>query len=94
MHEYGTSELSELIRADGSVVPLASDAAWSREMTYNTPWVRWDPSTPFVVNPGDQFHLHCAWNNTTDQPIGFPREMCVGSGFVLEAMPQAICDAS
>lgn len=94
LHEYGKSILSQVVRADGTVVDLASDPSWASEMTFNTPWVKWDPATPFVVNPGDQFHLHCVWSNTTDQPIGFPREMCVASGFVLEAMPQAICDAS
>lgn len=94
LHEYGSAETSELLRSDGSVVPMASDSGWTSEQTFNTPWVKWDPAAPFVVNPGDQFHLHCVWNNGTDQAIGFPREMCVGSGFVLEAMPQAVCDAS
>ena len=94
LHEYGDAEMSELIRGDGTTVPMAANSGWTSEQTFNTPWVKWDPAAPFVVNPGDVFHLHCVWNNGTDQAIGFPREMCVGSGFVLEAMPQAVCDAS
>jgi hypothetical protein len=94
MHEWGKAETSELIRADNSVVPMAKDMGWSPEQTFNTPWVQWDPSAPMVVNAGDRFHLTCTYHNDTDAAIMFPREMCVGSGFVLEAMPQAICDAS
>ena len=41
----------------------------------------------------DRFHLSCSWANMTDTAVAFPREMCVGSGFVLEGMPQSVCDA-
>jgi len=94
MHEYGSSELSELIHPDSTTEMMAMDMGWSSEQTFNTPWVKWDPSAPFIVNPGDVFHLQCTWTNTTDQAVIFPAEMCVGSGFVLEAMPQAVCGAS
>ena len=82
MHEYGSAESSELIRSDGTVVPMASDSGWTSEQTFNTPWVKWDPSAPFVVNPGDQFHLHCVWNNTTIRTSAF-RARC--------ASPAASC---
>ncbi len=94
MHEYGTSETSELIRADGTHVPMAMDMGWTSEQTFNTPWVQWDPTTPFAVSSGDTFHLSCSWTNTTDQAVTFPTEMCVGSGFVLQAMPQSVCGAT
>lgn len=94
MHEYGDSEITQVTRADGTVVPLANDVGWTQEKTFNTPWVKWDPSAPLVINPGDKFNLSCTWRNDTDKPVIFPREMCVGSGFVLEAMPQSVCDAS
>jgi hypothetical protein len=93
LHEYGVEIASEIIRSDGTVVPRAHDMGRSPEQTFNTPWVKWDPSTPMVVNPGDQFHVTCTWKNTTTAEIDFPREMCVATGFVLEAMPQSVCEA-
>ncbi|HTR55967.1 MAG TPA: hypothetical protein VMJ10_35065 [Kofleriaceae bacterium] len=94
MHQWGAGEFSEVIHADGTTTQMASDPIWSPELTYNTPWVHWSPSTPFVVKASDVFHLHCSWHNTTDTDILFPTEMCVGSGMVLEGMPQAVCEAN
>jgi hypothetical protein len=91
MHEYGRSMFSELVRQDSTVVSMSRDTSWSPEQAFNAPWVRWDPAAPLVVNPGDQFHVSCTWHNTTDAAIATPREMCIASGFTLEAMPQAIC---
>jgi len=93
LHEYGKSIFSEVVRQDGTVVPMANDMGWSPEQTFNAPWVKWDPATPMIVNPGDRFHISCTWHNTTSAEIDFPREMCVSTGFVLEAMPQSICAA-
>jgi hypothetical protein len=93
MHEYGTSVFSEVVRQDTTVVPVSMDAAWRPEQAFNAPWVRWDPTSPMVVNPGDQFHVSCTWHNMTSADIGPPREMCIASGFTLEAMPQTICQA-
>ncbi len=72
---------------------MENTANWSSELTFNTPWMTWDPSTPFVVQAGDVFHLNCTWKNTTSDPVLFPTEMCVATGFTLEAMPQAVCEA-
>jgi hypothetical protein len=93
MHQYGSAEMSEIIHTDGSTTQMASNPIWSPELTYNTPWVHWDTSTPFVVKAGETFHLQCSWHNTTSNDILFPTEMCVGSGMVLEGMPQAVCEA-
>jgi hypothetical protein len=93
MHEIGASMYSEVIRQDGSVVPLANDPMWSPEQAFNAPWVKWDPASAMVVNAGDRFHVSCTWRNTTGVEVTVPREMCVASGFTLEAMPQSICAA-
>jgi hypothetical protein len=72
---------------------MEDNQTWSTDLTFNTPWLHWDLTTPFVVKQGDTFHLSCTWDNTTDSDIAFPTEMCVGTGFVLEAMPQSVCEA-
>jgi hypothetical protein len=94
MHEYGSSELSEVARLDGTMTTMSHDTTWAPEQAFNAPWVRWDVASPMVVNPGDRFHVSCTWNNPTSADIHFPREMCVASGFALEAGPQVSCIAN
>jgi hypothetical protein len=94
MHEWGARVWSELIRVDGTKVLLAEDDAWSKDLTFNPSWVRWDIATPFVVQPGDTYHVQCTWQNTTPDALVFPVEMCVATGFTLEAMPQSVCEAT
>ncbi len=95
MHQWGMAETTELIHAaDGTHTMMENSPSWSAELTYNTPWINYGVTTPFIVKAGDTFHLSCTWNNNTDSPILFPTEMCVGTGFTLEAMPQAVCEAA
>ena len=93
MHQLGFAEYSELIHPDATTTMMENNTTWSPDQTFNTPWVEWDPTTPFVVNAGDVFHLNCTWHNTTSADVLFPTEMCVATGFTLEAMPQAVCEA-
>jgi hypothetical protein len=93
MHEWGAHAFSEIIRADGTKQLMAQDDSWSKDKTFNPTWVRWDTATPFVVNAGDTFHVQCSWNNNTPDPLSFPSEMCVSTGFTLESMPMSVCEA-
>jgi len=92
MHEWGAHTFSEVIRADGSKEMMAQDNHWSSDLTFNPNWTRWDIATPFVINAGDTFHVQCDWKNTTANTLMFPDEMCVSTGFTLEAMPMSICE--
>lgn len=94
MHEWGAHAMSEIIRADGTKELMAKDDTWAPYKTFDPSWTRWDTSAPFVVNPGDTFHVQCSWNNTTGEALTFPVEMCVSTGFTLEDMPQSVCAAT
>jgi hypothetical protein len=94
MHEYGKSVFSEVERLDGTTETMSLDESWTPEQAFAAPWVRWDPSAPMVVKAGERFHISCSWSNTTSVDVGFPREMCIASGFTLEAMPQLVCQAN
>ena len=94
MHEWGMRARSEIIHPDGTTQLLAQDDGWTKDLTFNPDWTRWDTSQPFVVQPGDTYHVTCVWQNTTGAPLTFPNEMCVSTGFTLEAMPQSICEAT
>jgi len=94
MHEWGAHVSSDVIRADGTRQFLAIDDHWSKDLTFNPAWTRWDVTQPFVVNAGDTFHVQCTWNNTTSDALTFPTEMCVSTGFTLEEMPMAVCEGT
>jgi hypothetical protein len=84
MHDYGTRAMTELVRAaDGSVMQVHEDPSWTYEMQFNADYSRWDLAQPLRMNKGDVIRTHCEWENTTDAPLAFPREMCVGVGFYL-----------
>lgn len=92
MHEWGSHVESDVIHANGTRTILAIDDTWSKDLTFNPSWTRWDVSQPLVVAPGDWFHVQCTWDNTTSNALTFPTEMCVSTGFTLEDMPQSICE--
>jgi hypothetical protein len=92
MHEYGTSMLNELIRADGTKEMLASDPSWTTDLVFNPHWTRWSPATPMLVKAGDQFHIQCQWKGT-GKVLGFPDEMCIGLGFYAESGETVNCPA-
>lgn len=94
MHEWGAHAMSEIIHPDGTKTLMAKDDSWSADKTFNPAWEHWDTNAPFVVNAGDTFHVQCNWNNTTGDALTFPVEMCVSTGFTLEAMPQLICQTT
>lgn len=94
MHEWGTQAMSEIIRVDGTRERLATDDDWSAHKTFSPTWSQWETSSPFVIHPGDTFHVQCSWHNTTAEALTFPVEMCVSTGFTLEEMPQSVCQTT
>jgi hypothetical protein len=81
MHNYGTSVFSQLVRANGEKVSLREDPTWRPEEEFNPVFAKWPLTAPVHIAKGDTVQTHCTWQNTTNGPIGFPTEMCVGIGF-------------
>jgi hypothetical protein len=84
MHDFGSSATSEVLHADGSTTEMMhDDPTWTYEMQFNANYSKWSVAEPFVVHAGDTIRTTCNWNNERAEPVTFPREMCVGVGFVL-----------
>lgn len=83
MHEWGASAKTELIHPDGGVELAHEDPVWRPEMAFKAVYNKWPVEAPFVVAQGDTLRTRCTWNNTTENAIGFPSEMCFGVGFFL-----------
>jgi hypothetical protein len=84
MHDFGSSATSEVVRAEGSTTEMMhDDPTWTYEMQFNANYSVWSVAEPFVVHKGDTIRTTCNWNNERAEAVTFPREMCVGVGFVL-----------
>jgi hypothetical protein len=77
MHEYGTR--IAITHTSGTTTDTLFDVQqWTPAYTFHPPAFTADPTTPLVVKAGDNMHVHCEWNNTTNMPLTFGLEMCVG----------------
>jgi hypothetical protein len=83
MHEFGSKVHTEEIRAGGETVDLRRDETWAYEWQFNPPRERWTVDAPHVLKAGDTLRTQCTWNNPGTETLTFPREMCVGAGFML-----------
>lgn len=52
-----------------------------------------DLGQPLSVTAGDTFTTTCTWDNTEDEALGFPAEMCATFGMVYPAKAAVICEA-
>ena len=90
-HDYGVLFTVDFVKAQGP------DAGIPKQAYYATdgPGLRDAPEVlffdePVLLDQGDKVIVTCAWTNTTDQPLGWPEEMCValmyytpGAGFMM-----------
>jgi hypothetical protein len=52
-------------------------------MTFNPRFETLPVDKPHVLAAGTKIYPGCSWNNTTDDMVTFPREMCVGFGYII-----------
>lgn len=83
MHTYGKSARTTLMRADGTEQCLLDIPRW------NFHWQSsYELQKPLVMEPGDQLHLGCTWDNPEMTDLnwgeGTGDEMCLGVFYVSE----------
>jgi hypothetical protein len=83
MHDFGSKVHTEEIRANGETVDLQRNETWQYEWQFNPVREKWPVKEPHVLKAGDTLRTQCTWTNTSTETLTFPREMCVGAGFVL-----------
>jgi hypothetical protein len=84
MHEWGTSAVLSLIRGETKeVLVLRDDKTWSPEHQLNPEFTKWTVEEPLHVKKGDVIRTTCSWQNTSDEPLVFPKEMCIGTAFMM-----------
>jgi hypothetical protein len=75
MHAYGTHITIDHVSSGGT--DRLFDLDWDPSYTFHPPQKLSDPTQPYVLHAGDQFNLHCEYNNTTQSALTFGMEMCV-----------------
>jgi hypothetical protein len=77
MHEFGTHFALDEVDANGAVTSNLMDYDWDPVYTSHPPVTRFPMTDPFLLAKGTRLRVSCDWDNTTDQMMRFPREMCL-----------------
>lgn len=92
MHALGSKAKTQVTRANGGAVEvIREDSTWNPESAFNPQFNRWPLEAPLMLYPGDRIHTHCEWNNTGEQTVRFPTEMCAGFAFYVGSGVQFNC---
>ena len=90
-HDFGVLFTVDFIKAQGPQAGIPQQAYHATD----GPALRDSPEVlffdePVVLEQGDKVIVTCAWSNTTQEPLGWPEEMCValmyytpGAGFMM-----------
>ncbi|UQA60164.1 hypothetical protein [Polyangium aurulentum] len=77
MHEWGKDFKLERLDDQGNVAEVLLDTVWSPEYSSHPPVTRYTKEQPLVLTKGTRLRQTCTWDNTTADPLIFPREMCL-----------------
>jgi hypothetical protein len=92
MHEYGKHYKLERLGADGVPVETLYEQEWEPSFTAHPPINRYTPEKPLLIKAGTKMKQTCKWDNTTDQSMLFPREMCVFFAFYFPDKGELFCE--
>jgi hypothetical protein len=92
MHEYGTRYKLEEVDSQGAVLSTLRDDVWSPVYTSHPPINRWTKDEPLSLKKGTILRQTCTWDNTSPEPLLFPREMCLGFFFYYPDEGELFCD--
>jgi hypothetical protein len=92
MHDYGKHYKLERLDASGSVVETVYDHDWQPQYASHPPYITGTLDAPMDIKAGTTFRQTCTWDNTTPDPILFPREMCVAFGYYFPDSGWVYCD--
>lgn len=79
MHNYGAAYSVDWHKPDGTVTRLLDLDEWSLDFWTHPVTARFLPGE-VEVEAGDWFTTTCSWNNTTDEMLDYPDEMCTTFG--------------
>jgi hypothetical protein len=93
MHERGRHYKLEHLDAKGALLETVLDQDWESSFTSHPPTKRWAPDKPFKLAVGEKLRQTCTWDNTADDKVLFPTEMCLAFSMHLDDDGFAECAA-
>lgn len=92
MHEHGERYTLERLDDQGNAVETVYDKEWQPQYAGHPPLLTATLEEPIVIPAGTTFRQTCTWNNTTTDPLAFPREMCIAFGYYFPDNGWIYCD--
>ncbi len=77
MHELGKHFKLELLDADGTLSDTVIDTDWLEFYVSHPPVRSFEMAAPYQLKKGQRLRQTCTWDNSTSEPVIFPREMCL-----------------
>lgn len=77
MHEWGTRYSLDILAEDGSVAETLYEEEWMPLYSSHPPAFRYPIDEPLLLKAGTKLRQRCEWNNTEEEALTFPREMCL-----------------
>jgi len=91
LHEWGTTYAVDYNKEDGTTERIYDIPQWDVQYRDAPPINVYQPGE-FPVKAGESFTTTCAWTNDTDEPLGFPVEMCATVGFAYPQTVALVCE--
>jgi hypothetical protein len=92
MHEQGEHYTLESVDENGKVLETYYEEKWQPSFSSHPPSLQYTMDDPFVLTKGTRLRQTCKWNNTTDQKMLFPTEMCIGFGYYFPGESRIMCE--
>jgi hypothetical protein len=81
-HEHALGSHVDIDLLDGANAPKSLwSHDWQPSFTSDSPYNIYPVQQPLLLKSGQQVRVTCTWINSKTDPVTFPSEMCVGSGF-------------
>lgn len=93
MHEYGKHYKLEQMDDQGNSMGVLHDEDWRPEYASHPPVTYYTKDKPLLLTKGTRLRQTCTWDNTTADPLLFPREMCLAYFLYFpDDQGETICD--
>jgi hypothetical protein len=92
MHEFGRHFKLERVDDTGATLETLYDKDWQPQYSSHPPILSWPLDKPLLVPKGTKFRQSCTWDNTTANPMLFPREMCDTFTYYVPDAGQLVCE--
>lgn len=92
MHEEGKSYRLEIVDDQDQPLEVLYEHAWEPSFTSHPPVDYWPADAPLHLPKGTRLRQTCDWQNTTADPLIFPREMCLAFMYYFPDQGELVCD--